>query len=304
MRSTETRWPLELPLPSAASRRLSERIGDRACSALMAEVMLTPKPGLVDRRNCGAHRDMGIGTFFASIHAIGTHFEQFALTGLINADVAAARMLPLLRPSGVLAETAMRRATGDVNTHKGGIFAMGLLCAAAGRLAAHGACSDAAALCDEVGRMCAGLVATELAAGTHAPRTAGERFYALHGMTGARGEAESGFATAREHALPVYRELLQRGVGHELALLQAMLQLLAWNDDTNLVSRGGMAGLRFVQEQARWLLQRGGVLSRDGLGWLCALDDALIERNLSPGGSADLIAVTLFLSEAQDAPRS
>jgi triphosphoribosyl-dephospho-CoA synthase len=298
MRSIETRWQPEQPLPSAALRRLSERIGDMACSALLTEVMLTPKPGLVDQRNSGAHRDMDLQTFFASIHAIGTHFEQFALTGLLNAREPASRMLPLLRPTGVLAEVDMRRATGNVNTHKGGIFAMGLLCAAAGRLCANGAHLGAEAVCDEVARMCAGLVAAELGAGMHPPATAGETLYQRHGMTGARGEAESGFATVREHSLPTYAALRARGVNRERALLQAMLQLLAWNADTNLVSRGGMEGLIFVQQQARWLVRHGGVLAHGGLNGLAALDDTLIARNLSPGGSADLIAVTVFLAEA------
>ncbi|MBV8045698.1 MAG: triphosphoribosyl-dephospho-CoA synthase CitG [Paludibacterium sp.] len=298
MHTTDARWSLDALRPSAAERRLAERIGDLAAAALSAEVLLTPKPGLVDRRNNGAHRDMNLDTFFASIHAIGGYFEQFALTGLRNAAEPTGRVLPLLRPVGVLAEAAMCRATGNVNTHKGGIFAMGLLCAAAGRLCAQGITPDAPALCAEVACICAGLVTAELGAATREARTAGERFYARYGMTGARGEAESGFATARLYALPVYQSLCDRGVEADRALLQAMLHLLANNDDTNLVSRGGPEGLAFVQHQARALIARGGVLAQDGLDQLAALDDALIARHLSPGGSADLIAVTVFLAEA------
>lgn len=81
-----------------------------------------------------------------------------------------------------------------------------------------------------------------------------------------------------------------------LALLQTLLHLMAWNDDTNLVSRGGLAGLNFVQQEAQRLLWQGGVLAHGGLEALRQFDDELIARHLSPGGSADLLAVTWFLS--------
>ena len=100
--------------------------------------MLTPKPGLVDRRNSGAHRDMDIHTFLASARAIAPWWPRFVEVGAGAADVAAAESLPLVRPTGVLCEQAMLRATAGVNTHKGAVFALGLLCFGAGRLLAQG----------------------------------------------------------------------------------------------------------------------------------------------------------------------
>ncbi len=179
----------------------------------------------------------------------------------------------------------MFSATGGVNTHKGGIFSLGLLCAAAGRLAAQGESLTPTALCMTVSAMTRGIVARELAHGRRAA-TAGERLYRQFGLTGARGEVESGFATVRRHVLPFW----QYAQG-ERGLQQALLRLMAVNPDTNLASRGGLEGLRYVQKYASGLLARG---------WddeaLREMDRALITRNLSPGGSADLLAVSWLLA--------
>ena len=273
-------------------------IGQQARAALLREVMLTPKPGLVDQRNTGAHQDMDLDTFQRSTAAIAPSFVLFAAAGMRHAHLPASAMLPLLRPIGIRAEQAMLDATGGVNTHKGGIFALGLLCASAGRLFRddrHAGCEQ---LCQEVAAICHGLVERELGTRTGAEQagSAGERLYQRHGMTGARGEAAAGYTTVLRWSLPVYLALQQQGVDEERALLQAMLHLLAHNADTNLVARGGPEGLAWVQQQAGQLLATGGVLQAAGRDCLQALDDALIARRLSPGGSADLLAVTCFLS--------
>lgn len=245
--------------------------------ALWHELELTPKPGLVDRCNNGSHRDMDHALFTRSIKAIAPWFERFAALGEEHADKPAADQLRLLRPVGIACEQAMYNATGGVNTHKGGVFALGLLCFAAGRVSAVSADS----LCLEVAEICRGLVRRELHARS-ATATAGERQFRQFGLTGARGEAESGFATVRS-VLPHRR----RDQPHAL-----LLRLMAVNPDSNLVSRGGMSGLRYVQDYARRLLQDGW--DRHALE---EMDQALIARNLSPGGSADLLSVAWVLGE-------
>jgi triphosphoribosyl-dephospho-CoA synthase len=272
-----------------------EIIADLASEALTCEVMLTPKPGLVDQRNNGSHRDMSLATFEASILALGNSFEAFVHCGLQHAGRPASDMLPLLRPIGIAAEQAMFAATGGVNTHKGGIFSLGLLCTAAGRLLTGQRSLSAGLLCREVAHMCKGLVEAELG-GSKTPTTAGEKLYQRYGMSGARGEAASGFATVMRRVLPGYQALLEQGQDDETALLQALLCLMADNVDTNVVSRGGLEGLGLVQRSAHALLRDGGVLHPDGRERLMELDDLLIEHNLSPGGSADLLAVTRFLA--------
>jgi triphosphoribosyl-dephospho-CoA synthase len=270
-------------------------IAEYADRALLAELMLTPKPGLVDRRNCGAHRDMDMHTFLASARAIAPWWPRFVAIGYASADIAARASLPLVRPAGVLCERAMLRATEGVNTHKGAIFSLGLLCFAAGRLLAHGIALARGRMCREVASICVGLVDRELD-GTQEAHTAGERVFRRYGLTGARGEAAAGYATVRMAALPVYEHLRRDGVGEDAALLQVLLHLLAVNDDTNLVSRGGLAGLNYVRAYARQLLREGGALAPDGVKKMAAFDDALIARHLSPGGTADLLGLTWFLA--------
>ena len=282
----------------AAARRANtvSLIAEYADQALLTELMLTPKPGLVDQRNSGAHRDMDLRTFLASASAIRPWWPRFVEAGYASADIAASALLPLVRPAGVLCEQAMMQATGRVNTHKGAIFSLGLLCTAAGRLMATEAELNRERICSEVASICAGVVERELNA-THDARTAGERIFRGYGLTGARGEAASGYATVRTVALPVYERLRLDGTREHIALLQVLLKLLSVNDDTNVVSRGGLDGLDYVRTYARKLLRDGGALARHGVEKMEAFDDELIARRLSPGGTADLLAVTWFLAQ-------
>ena len=270
-------------------------VSDYAYEALLSELMLTPKPGLVDRRNSGAHRDMDLDTFLTSARVLSKYFPRFVQIGYDAANVEAGDFLALARPIGVSCEQEMFEATHGINTHKGAIFALGLLCSASGRLVANGIELTRERICAEVANICAGLVDRELDDTTSA-RTAGERAFRRYGVAGARGEAASGYWTVRSVALPVYDRLRKAGIGEEMALLESLLHLLAVNADTNLISRGGLAGLEYVREYARRLLLEGGVLATDGLEKMVAFDDELIARNLSPGGSADLLIVTAFLA--------
>nr|WP_318383983.1 triphosphoribosyl-dephospho-CoA synthase CitG [uncultured Enterobacter sp.] len=249
-------------------------------AALHRELDLTPKPGLVDSLNNGAHRDMDHALFVKSIRAIAPWFPRFEQLGREHAQRPAGEQLRLIRPMGIACEQAMLRATHGVNTHKGGIFSLGLLSVAAGRIGGQARSITALTLCDEVALMCQGLVARELATPRRAA-TAGERQYQAFGLTGARGEVESGFATVRRFVLPYWRNDLH----------DALLRLMAVNQDSNVVSRGGLDGLRYVQRYATHLLHNGWSLSD-----LAAMDAQCIARNLSPGGSADLLSVACVLA--------
>ncbi|MEE3662882.1 triphosphoribosyl-dephospho-CoA synthase CitG [Brenneria sp. g21c3] len=255
-------------------------------AALREEVWLTPKPGLVDSVNNGAHDDMDLPLFLRSIEAITPWLRQFVLLGRRDAAYPASAMLMRIRPAGLACEQAMFTATAGVNTHKGGIFSFGLLCVAAGRLAGRQRPLTAGALCAEVAAMCHGLVERELQRCRRAS-TAGERLFQAHGLTGARGEAQSGFLTLRRHVLPHWF----KQADPERRKLEALLRLMAYNPDTNLVSRGGLGGLHYVQRYARRLLEKD---------WrkedLQEMDQALTSRHLSPGGSADLLAVATVLT--------
>lgn len=288
----------ERPRPGAPDRTEAARlVAAFAGQALLTEVMLTPKPGLVDQRNSGAHRDMDLQTFLDSARAITGWFPRFVRIGMSQGRTTPPHgLLPQLRSMGLLCERAMFQATHGVNTHKGAIFSLGLLCAAAGCLLANGHDLEREEICAKVAAICIGLVNRELSSRNPA-NTAGERMFLQHGLAGARGEAASGYATVRSAALPVYDGLRLDGIGEELALSQALLHLLAVNGDTNLVSRGGIEGLHHVRRHAKDMLLAGGALAPGGLDGMAAFDDDLIARNLSPSGSADLLAVTWFLAQ-------
>jgi triphosphoribosyl-dephospho-CoA synthase len=275
--------------------QLGQVVGRLATKALLRELELTPKPGLVDRENSGAHRDMNFSTFQASAAAIAPWFPYFFELGSDFCDVDAKSFLVRIRESGMACERDMLAATGGINTHKGSIFSLGLLCAAVGRLAGRHEAIECEHVCYEVASICDGLVQKDFVRNT-AARTAGERSFLQHGLTGARGEAQSGFLTARVHGVTPYVQALLDGASDEQALLEVLVHLMAHNQDTNLVSRGGMEGLLFVQQQARQLLLNVCPPLPIRKTQLAALDRTLIERNLSPGGSADLLAVSWFLA--------
>jgi triphosphoribosyl-dephospho-CoA synthase len=280
---------------------IAESFADLVFEALLIEVRLTPKPGLVDMRNTGAHADMNVATFVASARALRPHLPEFFRAGADEAGLPSGLLFARLREIGLVCERAMFAATGGSNTHKGAIFAFGLLLGAAGRLWGAGQELSAEAICEEVAALVDGIVQRELARPGE-NRTAGERLFRKCGLTGARGEAASGFVTVREVSLPTFERALRMGRGFDDALRIAFLNLLAHNDDTNLAARGGIDGLVWAKTEARRLIAAGGPDLPDFIARLEALDDAFIERNLSPGGSADLLAVTWTLSCLRSAP--
>ena len=244
----------------------AETLGEMAENALLAEVHFTPKPGLVDEANNGAHRDMDVPLFERSAHALRPCFEEFVRLGLQGASPAA------LQQAGVRAEQAMFAATGGVNTHKGAIYSGALLLHAAGRLLSG----------EEEGNLC------ELAAQTAAaiPAPTGTHGAAVRACCGGiRTEAVSGYPTAQA----VLRQLRQSGP------LDALLLSMSRLDDSTLWHRGGAEGAQLVRSRAADIL---AAPASEREARTRRLDAELIERNLSPGGSADLLAMAFFLEKA------
>lgn len=244
----------------------AETLGEMAENALLAEVHFTPKPGLVDEANNGAHRDMDVPLFERSAHALRPCFEEFVRLGIQGASPAA------LQQAGVRAEQAMFAATGGVNTHKGAIYSGALLLHAAGRLLSG----------EEEGNLC------ELAAQTAAaiPAPTGTHGAAVRACCGGiRTEAVSGYPTAQA----VLRQLRQSGP------LDALLLSMSRLDDSTLWHRGGAEGAQLVRSRAADIL---AAPASEREARTRRLDAELIERNLSPGGSADLLAMAFFLEKA------
>lgn len=275
----------------AARQYLCEYVATRAYFALNQEVSTTPKPGLVDRNNRGAHRDMGIKHFFASANALRSFFCRFAEEGFLTRELLPEETFRRTRAIGMEAEAAMLQATHGVNTHKGAIFSMGLLCAAAGRLSPEN-WQPETLLC-ECAAMTKGLVTADLAGITaENAQTAGEKLYAAYGITGVRGQAEAGFPAVREVGLPIFRQGLEQGLSVNDAGAVTLLHLLAATDDTNLIHRSDRTTQLQIKTRIAAMLQEDPFPSMDAIE---TLDEEFIKKNLSPGGSADLLAVTYFL---------
>ena len=416
-----TKSGLELALIRLDQQRLSAL----ATNALLEEVAVTPKPGLVDRANNGAHRDMDFFSFQASAAALAPYWAECWRTGqsvgggVLDApcvpttdeatgnrqqatgdegtgpSTPSARLAPgprwgpadragalcskaqatpfgglrsaqddkseavspaetfaALRPLGKIAERRMLAATGGVNTHKGAIFTLGVLCGAIGRLwSAENGFPEPEAILDEAAAMTRETLELELPAARW--NTAGEALYQQYGARGIRGQVADGLPAVRNVSLPIFKKLLADGLDRNHAAAVTLLHLIARVEDTNLLHRGGPAGAAWAKAAVGALIERppdaeasdsrrrdepcssgirnecdlpaanpddgsaaddrpaGDCLLRkpdkQGLSLrkiptleeIDALDRQFIQRNLSPGGCADLLAVTLFLESLE-----
>jgi len=269
-----------------------------AVRALLYEVCTTPKPGLVDRDNNGSHRDMDIFTFMDSSASLWPYFDQCVRVGRRTAARPGEETFAALRWPGKLAEGRMLGDTGGVNTHKGAIFSLGLVCAALGRLDRE-RWAEPETVLSQVASMTKETLERELAdsAGDDAA-TAGRRAYRQYGVTGVRGQALAGFPSVLEHGLPVLEEGLDSGKSLDQAGSAALLALLANTVDTNMISRGGIDAQREASDRLRELLSREPYPGRETVS---ALDREYIRKNLSPGGSADLLAICYLLHFLREA---
>jgi triphosphoribosyl-dephospho-CoA synthase len=261
-------------------------LGRLAALALYDELALSPKPGLVTLVDTGSHRDMDARTFLRSISALRGYFMDIAWLGATGSDFIA------LQRRGIEAEGVMLRATGGVNTHRGAIFMLGLLCAAAGSVLAQGMPLRAATIRSAlVGRWAPALLEragrpSSLPGGIAARR---------YGLRGAPEEAAAGFPALFETALPALHDALTRGMGREAALLDTLFHVMAILDDSNLAHRGGIDGLRYAQKTARAFLETGGAARRNGFAEASRIGTDFVRRNLSPGGAADTLSATCWL---------
>ena len=277
----------------------SKRVAHLAKEALIAEVYTSPKPGLVDPESRGSHKDMNVCHFVRSAEALEPYFEQFIACGAEFAKKSPQDVFPALKKIGIDAERAMYAATDNKNTHKGAIFSFGIILGAIGRLMAVG---DGIPTPKEILKEAKEISksAVEEALATADGSTAGARAYLNHGERGARGEAADGFPTVKSFGLPIYREALDNGKNKNDAGAITLLHLIKEIFDTSLYKRGGAAGVEYAREQVTRLL-RSGEPSTERIR---TLDRAFTKRNLSPGGAADLLAITYFLYELEESRKT
>lgn len=276
---------------------ICELVGNLAYHSMMLEVHLTPKPGLVDCLSSGAHDDMDITTFVASANSLRPYMSMFVKTGYDLHKYSVTHLFPELRKVGIEAEKAMFAATSGVNTHKGMIFTLGLICGVVGWLYKKEKACRLMRIQQVIKQCCADLVKDELLYSQKIPITAGEKLFQRYGITGIRGEAANGYPTVFNYALPEYNSAINRGLSEEQAMFVTLLNIMSRNDDSNLVNRGGLTGLNYVKNESKWLLSTCDVSRDDFELSMLEFDKKLVNKNLSPGGSADLLAATWLLAQ-------
>lgn len=261
-------------------------IGRAATLALHDELALAPKPGLVSFVDNGSHDDMDAHTFMRSLFSLRHYFARIAALGEARASFDA------LEACGVAAEARMREATGGVNTHRGAIFMLGLLCAAAGAARHEGEPMQPDALRATLqGHWGAALRARSRRVSTLPGGIAARR----HGLRSASQEAALGFPALFETAVPALAGALRRGLDAQRARVDTLFAVMAVLEDSNLAHRGGMAGLHHARHQARRFLAQGGAGRPGGLDAARAIHHDFVARRLSPGGAADTLAAACFL---------
>jgi triphosphoribosyl-dephospho-CoA synthase len=270
---------------SADDRRLAAA----AVAALHDELKAYPKPGLVSPVDSGAHTDMDFALMSRSADALLPAFARLAAAGREGRTFEQA-----LRPLGVEAEREMLAATGGINTHRGAIFSMGLFVAAVARARQESACPTPkdvrAAIFANWGGALAGHEARGRSALSH-----GCGVLRRTGRAGARLEAALGFPSIFVAAIPALRMARDAGLDDNAVNIHTLFALMAAVDDTTVLFRGGLEGGSFVRDAAVAFLADGGCLRAGWFERAERLHRAFIQRNVSAGGCADLLACTLFV---------
>jgi triphosphoribosyl-dephospho-CoA synthase len=275
------------------SLSLADHLADLAVEALIDEADLSPKPALVDRRGSGAHDDLHLGLMHASALSLWPMFKAMAEAAQVIGEIG----VPLREALGRIGregESAMLHTTAGVNTHRGAIWALGLLVTAAAL--APQDCA-AAALSLRAARLA-------LIDDRHVPRQGdshGQQVARRYGVLGAREQAQMGFPAVLQFGLPQLQRSREAGTGEQNARLDALLAIMTTLGDTCVLYRAGPEGLHAMQDGARRVLQAGGSASLAGRRSLHELDQQLLSLNASPGGAADLLAACLLIDSLEPA---
>ena len=277
------------------------QIAGEAEKALLYEVALTPKPGLVDRSNSGAHSDMDFFTFIDSIVSLSPYLSGYVKLGAEH-NGTPKELFHKVRSLGVQAEKAMLTATKNINTHKGANFSFAVLLGATGACIGRGLQppfteKDTEAVLAYAREMSFGLVTDDFAGlATKPTLTYGEKLYQTYGITGIRGEAEAGYPALRDLVLPYLRANQDRPL--EQLLLETLLRLMSEVEDSNIIHRGGIDAWKRIKAETKQLLQASHEGNLKEL--MYSYDLVLIERHLSPGGAADLLSLGIFFAKMEN----
>lgn len=279
-----------------------------AQQSVLYEAVLYPKPGLVDPTDNGAHMDMDIFTFMDSSGGLYEGFYQYAKAGITWEGVPK-QLFEHLRAIGIELEKQMLRETKGINTHKGIIFSMGIFLAATGIfLQNYIKLKDEFPILTEeetdkiiqiIKEMTYNLVSGDFR-DLHKKKklTNGEKLFLEHGFTGIRGEAEEGYPCIHKISLPLVR-MQNKENPLNIRLLEILFTLMESIEDSNVVHRGGIEALQFVKERASEFMSNGGMHQINAIQKIEEMNRLFISKNISPGGSADLLIITVFLGKLE-----
>ncbi len=267
-------------------------INNAAVKSLLYEVSVSPKPGLVDKYNNGSHSDMNMLTFIDSSIALNGYFYDCCSISLDNKDLPYDDLFNLLRIRGIKADKDMLKATGNINTHKGAVFSLGLLASASALTYEKKGFFDSETILFEAGEICRHSFLKDFDMINHNCITNGEEIYLKYGIKGIRGEAASGFPTIKNESLPYLKYLEKENINFNDRCVMTLLKIMSVADDTNIISRGSLKSLEYIKKKSKDILS----MPLDSqINSTFDFDKDLIDKNLSPGGSADLLAATLMI---------
>jgi triphosphoribosyl-dephospho-CoA synthase len=292
MLSTEIKLDAVTQLPSVAAGHTAIAINhasdlaDYVVSALVDEATLTPKPGLVDMRGRGAHHDLSWGLLCDSAYALRPTFYAMAQAGLTIQHPQLLR--EKIGQLGREGEARMMAITGGTNTHRGAIWALGLLVTASAQnihdLTPHSVAKRAALLAQLDDPFAPALTGNK-----------GEIACHQYGVGGAKLQAKMGFPYVIDVVLPTLYHYRQPGVKESCARLNALMAVMAVLDDTCVLARAGTVALSVVQTSAQQIVMLGGVTTEQGKLAFNQLEEKMLAMHVSPGGAADMLAAALFL---------
>ena len=276
----------------------NKNIATLATKALLYEVSISPKAGLVSRLSNGSHKDMNFYTFIDSSLALHNYFLNCFDYGQEKL-FSCPDFFKDLREVGKVAEKEMYEATKGINTHKGTIFSMGILLAVLGVHLKENKEIDLKILSEKIKEMCKPLL-NELKA-TKNISTYGEKAYKEYHLTGARGLAISGYEIVLLDGINKLKDFCKT-LDFETACILLLFYYMSVLDDTNIVNRASITTLKEVQILSKELFEENKkTLEKENIkNSMLKLNDIFIEKNISAGGSADLLILTIFINLLTD----
>lgn len=260
-----------------------------ALRALLYEVVVNPKPGLVDPADTGSHHDMDVFTFIDSSIALAPYLTRAYDIGQDYNGSDLHSMFNLLRKAGVLAEKAMFQATNNVNTHKGAVFSLGIFVCAKSY-----ADKNSQNIYEVIRQMCQGLSQHDLVQKKIQMNSAGEEQFKRYGIKGVREIAENGYQIIENRSVPFLKQTT--GTINQ-RLMDTLIYLAGQTEDSTFIKRsGGLDKLPWLKKISQEYLELGGCKTKAGFQYLLKLNNNFKKENLSLGGCADLLIITIFMA--------